>query len=447
MKKGILAVLLIGILVITGVLSGCTQQNTVNNDAQSTNEAGQKDNNEKIEMRMSWWGSETRHNATLEAIKLYEEKNPNVKIIPEYQGWDGYRSKLIAQAMAGNAPDIFSCIGEWYPELLQAEAIADITGMVDVSGHNPKYVEACSVDGKMYGVNLSVNGKVLIANKTLLDEYGIKMLQEPYTWEDLANKFNEVYEKSGGKVYGAPDFSVNVDGMGWPMFSDYVNTKLSYDGPIPFDNEKYTFTKQQVQEYYQFYENLRKTNGVAPADVSAINDFSANSLLLKRMVAFESNFAGTFGRFQDQTKDELVMLPYPVGPNGETADIARPGIILSVFKDSKHIEEAAKFIDFFTNSPEAAKVLKTSRGVLPTEVQRKALLESGDLLSDNDKKVMKVVDEIMKRELKAFYMGPVGNSELQVIFPEIGQEIAFGKITVEEGAKKFMEQVEKLSAK
>lgn len=448
MKKSIVAVLLVCVLIIAAVFSGCGQQNTqnmVDKGEKSTIDSGQRNNNQKIEMRISWWGSETRHKNTLEAIKLYEEKNPNVKIVPEYQGWDGYKNKLIAQVMAGNAPDIFSTIAEWYPELLAADGIADITGKVDVSGHNPKYVEACSVDGKMYGVNLSVNGKVLIQNKILLDEYGIAPLKVPYTWEDLANKFKEVYEKSGGKVYGAPDFSVNTDGMGFPIFQDYVNTKLSVDGPIPFDNEKYTFTKEQIQDFYQYFSDLRKTNGVAPPEMSSINDFSANSLLIKRLVAFEINFAGTFGRFQDQMKDDLDMLPFPVGPNGETADVARPGIIFSVFKQSKHIDEAAKFIDFFTNSPEAAKVLKTCRGVLPTEVQRKELLETEGVLTDTDKKVMSVVDEIMKRDLRAFYAGPIGSTELQSIFPKIGQKIAFNQITVEEGAEEFMKEVEKLS--
>ena len=144
-------------------------------------------------------------------------------------------------------------------------------------------------------------------------------------------------------------------------------------------------------------------------------------------------------------KDELVMLPFPVGTNGENADVARPGIILSVFDKSEHKEAAIRFLDFMTNAKEAALALKTCRGVLPTEVQRTALLVEDGVLSDNDIKVMEVVDKIMARELHAFYTGPVGNSELDTIFIESGQEIAFGKISVADGAENFMKQVEKLS--
>src|SRR5690554_6924118 len=92
---------------------------------------------EKIQLRVSWWGSETRHQATLDAIALYEELNPHVDIIPEYSGFEGFRNKLFSQVMAGNAPDIFTTVMEWYPDLRDADAMVDITGMVDVSGHNP----------------------------------------------------------------------------------------------------------------------------------------------------------------------------------------------------------------------------------------------------------------------------------------------------------------------
>lgn len=437
MRKRSISLLLIGVLILALSLSGCGQKK----DTGSTGQIDTGTKQEKVELRVSWWGSEARHNNTLEAIQLYEELNPHVKIIPEYQGWDGYHSKLTAQVMAGNAPDIFSNLPEWYPELLDADGMADLTDMIDVSGHNIKYVEASSADGKMYGVNLSVNAKVLIANKTLLDEYGIELIEGDYTWEDLADKMVEVYEKTDGEVYGLPDFSVVTDGMGAILLQDYGNTKLGIEGPFPYDNEKYTIVEEQLQEYFQFWTDLREKNGVAPPELSSINDFSANSLLMQRKVAFEMNYAGTFERFQEQTKDDLVMLPLPVGANGEIGDHARPGIIFSVAKNSKHVEEAAKFIDFFTNSPEAAKILRTCRGVLPTEVQREAMVSAGDLVSDTDKKVMAIVDEVMKRELIPVYALPSGNLNLQLRLPEIGQEIAFGKISVEEGAAKLMKEM------
>ena len=398
---------------------------------------------DRVELRLSWWGSESRHRNTLKAIELYEELNPNIDIIPEYSGFEGYRNKLFSQIMAGNAPDVFTTVMEWYPDLASADGMADLTGMIDVSGHNPKYVEASSYNGNMYGVNLSVNGLTMIQNNTILEKYGIEPLEAPYSWEDLADKFVEVYEKSNGEVYGASDPTVNTDGMGFDELKYYGYSKLGVDKPFPFDNDKFTITKEEIQDFMQFFADLRERNAVAPVDISSMNDFSANNLMIQGIVAYEFSWAGTFGRYQDQTTDELQPIPMPVGPNGEGGDLARPGLIFSVAKSSKNVEEAAKFIEWFTTSPEAAKILRNVRGVLPTTTQRAALLElPEEELSNIDRKVMSVIDEILERKLKLAYAGPGGNGELgPIILPEIGQMIGFGQISVEEGAERFMDSI------
>lgn len=401
---------------------------------------GAKD--KKIKLRISWWGSETRHTATLKAIELYEQENPNIDLVPEYSGFDGYRNKLMSQVTAGNAPDIFTTVMEWYPDLLELNGLTDITGMVDVSGHNSKYVEACSMNGKMYGVNLSVNGMVLNQNKTLLSKLGIEPLQTPYTWEDMKNKFIEVYKKSDSKIYGAPDWSTIKNGMGFDIFKYFGYAKLNKKGAFPFNNKELTFDEQDLKEFYAYFKELRDSNAVAPTAISSLNDFSANSLLIRGTVAFEINYTGTFGRYQDQTNDNLNMLPLPLGPNGESGDLARPGLIFSVAKNSEHPKEAAKFIEWFTTSPEAAKVLKTSRGVLPTTSQREALLRNSDNLSENDTKVIEVVNKILERKLKLAYAGPSGYGDMALnLFPEYGQRIGYGQMSVAEAAHKLMQEI------
>ena len=42
---------------------------------------------EKVELKFSWWGGDARHQAMLNAIELYQEKNPNVVVEGEYQGF------------------------------------------------------------------------------------------------------------------------------------------------------------------------------------------------------------------------------------------------------------------------------------------------------------------------------------------------------------------------
>ena len=52
--------------------------------------SGAKDSSseDQVVLRFSWWGSEDRHMATIEAIERYMELNPNVLIEYEYMGFD-----------------------------------------------------------------------------------------------------------------------------------------------------------------------------------------------------------------------------------------------------------------------------------------------------------------------------------------------------------------------
>lgn len=101
-----------------GMLAGCggnsgSQETAGGGQAQGTSAEGGSDSGEQITLRFSWWGGDDRHEATLEAIKLFEEKYPNIKISPEYSGFDGYQSKLSASLAGGQEADIMQIDQPW----------------------------------------------------------------------------------------------------------------------------------------------------------------------------------------------------------------------------------------------------------------------------------------------------------------------------------------------
>ena len=94
-----------------GSLTGCSGGNQTAAPKESGNEttaqagktAGKQ---EKVTLRFAWWGDEGRHQATLKAIELYMDRNPNVTIEAEYGGFDGYQQKISTQLAGQTAPDI-----------------------------------------------------------------------------------------------------------------------------------------------------------------------------------------------------------------------------------------------------------------------------------------------------------------------------------------------------
>ncbi|MNB80104.1 putative ABC transporter substrate-binding protein YesO [compost metagenome] len=95
--------------------------NGATNKAESTSEpastpaaATAAPSSEPVKLRIMWWGSQPRHEATLAALDLYTKNNPNVTFEPEYSGMDGYLDKLSTRAAAKNAPDIVQLDGKQF---------------------------------------------------------------------------------------------------------------------------------------------------------------------------------------------------------------------------------------------------------------------------------------------------------------------------------------------
>ena len=53
-----------------------------------------------VDLRMSWWGGNGRHQVTLKALEEFHKQNPDINVKAEYTGWDGHLSRLTTQLAA-----------------------------------------------------------------------------------------------------------------------------------------------------------------------------------------------------------------------------------------------------------------------------------------------------------------------------------------------------------
>src|SRR3954447_7524378 len=78
------------------VFSGCSSTETVKPVVKK----------EPVTLKIAWWGEQPRHDSTEKVIKLFEKKNPDIKIEYEYSNWDDYWKRLAPMAAANQLPDI-----------------------------------------------------------------------------------------------------------------------------------------------------------------------------------------------------------------------------------------------------------------------------------------------------------------------------------------------------
>ena len=102
MKKGLAIALMLALSVCMVFANGSKEATSASKD---------------IQLRMMWWGGDSRHKPTLAALEKYHELHPNVTVEGEPNGWDGYYQKLVTQVAGGTAADLVQIDQPWLAEL------------------------------------------------------------------------------------------------------------------------------------------------------------------------------------------------------------------------------------------------------------------------------------------------------------------------------------------
>ncbi len=128
---------------------------------------------------------------------------------------------------------------------------------------------------------------------------------------------------------------------------------------------------------------------------------------------------------------------------GEKAYQIQMSQYIGINKNSKNLEAAALFVNFFVTSPEAGAILGTNRGVPCSPVVRTAIAASATPL---DAAVYRIYNVVADRTIP---QGPdLPNdqefvSELQLL----GQKVAYGQLTVDQGAAELQVLIERMITK
>jgi len=84
------------------------------------------------DLRMSWWGSDDRHVATQEALKLCGAKFGHT-IAPEFTGFQGHQEKIATQLAGRTEADIMQVNWPWLPLFTKnGDGFADLNQYKDI---------------------------------------------------------------------------------------------------------------------------------------------------------------------------------------------------------------------------------------------------------------------------------------------------------------------------
>jgi multiple sugar transport system substrate-binding protein len=136
----------------------------------------------------------------------------------------------------------------------------------------------------------------------------------------------------------------------------------------------------------------------------------------------------------------------PIPRSGDLPAVyVKPSMFFSLTRDAKYPEEAAMFIDFFTNSIPANAILMADRGV-PIASQVKEGMRG--FLTPSQAEMFDYMALVEKDSVPVPPPDPVGWADVRnnVFYPEFHDPVLYGMISPEEGALTFRQMANEVLA-
>ena len=319
----------------------------------------------EIVLRFSWWGSDSRHKATLDAIKLFEEKNPGIKIKAEYGGTDGYFQKLSTQITGNTAPDIMQVDYIWlYNFSKNGDGFYDISQLkdeFDLSNYSEEALSYTTINGKINAIPVGMNGRAFFFNKSLYERAGVEI---PKTFDELLATDKILKEKIGKNT---KSLDVITSDSGAMFFVEYY-VEQKYGKPLITPDNKVGVTKEELADAFKFYKMLADSGAIISAkDRAGAGNYpdDQNPLWINGELGGVLNWNTMIGSYGDMLKkgDTMVAGDFLTGIGEHKSAYVKVNMTLAINKKTKYPKEAAKFLNFLLSDPEAAKILGTVRGI------------------------------------------------------------------------------------
>lgn len=390
---------------------------------------------DEVQLRFSWWGGDERHEATLATMAAYEAKNPGVKLVGEYSGFDGYLEKLVTQLAGGTAPDIIQ-IDYAYLETLWSVSenfvnFAD-QSIVDISGMSESLLAGVtSSNGLAIGLPTGLNFSIIYVNKTLADAAGIELGH--WTWDELFANAKKLREYNPNAYIALGGTNPNRS-----LFEPYL---LNLSGQ-KLVNDDYTlgFTAEHATEAFRFMKRCYDEGVLFPLEDEAVGTYgnyqaydwlNGNILCLPDYSSGETAAKGSM--------ENVVAMPFWGDSEADNTGIMmRPTNMIAVNAKSPNVEEALKFVNYFFNDVEAIDILKLVRSIPSTDLAISRMNELG--LVD--------ADTMEAANWAADHKGGAGqniistNEELERIEGDFISGVYYGDYTPEEAGEAFVEAIQ-----
>ncbi|TXL85717.1 sugar ABC transporter substrate-binding protein [Streptomyces sp. IB2014 016-6] len=333
----------------------------------STDEGGSNDSPKTL----TYWASNQGPNIEADKkiltpeLKKFE-KETGIKVKLEVVPWSDLLTRILAATTSGQGPDVLNIGNTWSASLQATGALLpwDDKNFEAIGGRD-RFVDSAVASAGAEGrppaaVPLYSLAYALYYNKQMFADAGID--GPPATWDELV--------ADGKKLSKDGKWALGAEGGNLSNNIHQVFALSQQHGADFFDaSGKPTFTTDgNVAAVKQYVDFMAKDKIIAPGNAEyaqnqSLTDFAKGKTAMVLWQAAASTFASQGMKPEDWG---AAPVPVPSGAPGADKQVNSmvAGINIAVFKNTKNVDGAKKFVKFMTSDAEQ-KLLNKTYGSIP----------------------------------------------------------------------------------
>ncbi|KAF2418526.1 extracellular solute-binding protein [Microbacterium sp. B35-30] len=409
------------------VLAGCAGGSEEAPDAAPT-----FDPNEEVTLDLAFWGNDVRADLYNQAIDAFNEEYPSITVNATFLTFPEFWEKRQTEAAGGNLPDVmqfdYSYLRQYSENNLLLDLDPYLGNIIETDPLPENILDIGVVNDTTYGITTSTNAWGLFTNPVLLEKAGVAEF-EGGSWEDYAEWMGEVTDGGGGEFWGGADFTGRIQNFELQLRSEGENL-FNEDGTPGFDEERLT-------EFWESGQDIRDGIGIPQQRVEEVAPKGAFDSALTASELTWDNFGAGYlaGLGADYT--ELGLIAPPVTEEGAKDLYLKPSMLHTISASTEHPEAAATLVNFLVNSPESGEIFGTNRGLPASETA----LDAAEL--DPLSQQVKEYEALIADRLGDAPPVPiVGYGTLEEKFRQLGTELSFGTVTVDDAVSQFFAEMD-----
>ncbi|MEE3487420.1 MAG: extracellular solute-binding protein [Bulleidia sp.] len=321
----------------------------------------QEDNT--VDISISWWGNDPRHEYTLDGLDLFMQKNPDIHVSHTFGVWNGYEKRMNIMMLSSRQSDVMQVNYGWLdtysPDGSGFYDLSTLSDVIDFSNFTDADLETGRRNGVLNALPIAYNTPVILLNKTIYDRYGLDL---PQSWDDYF-KAAEVMSKDG--IYPIS----MVKKQAWMLLLAWYEQKTGVS--VFSEDNKVQIDEEGVKEMLVFYKSLIDAKVMPPLDDSGSQFNSGESAGTMCWISDSQRYTGSDG-------DEIMIGDIPMMDGAKsTGWYMKPATMWAISDHCMHPKEAGKLLNFLLNDPDFALLAGTEKGIPVSKAAKEALEQAG----------------------------------------------------------------------